>query len=56
MRALRRRRGDEQGSDVQVVPAWANGLMGLVYRAEAGLLAWADLPIGMSIIALAQKA
>jgi ubiquinone/menaquinone biosynthesis C-methylase UbiE len=55
-RLLRRRLGDEQGSDVRIVPAWANALMGVVYRAEAGLLARADLPIGMSIIALAQKA
>jgi SAM-dependent methyltransferase len=54
-RLLRRGvRGDE-GSDVASMPPWLNALMGVVYRAEAGLFRRTDLPIGTSIIALAHK-
>jgi SAM-dependent methyltransferase len=42
-------------SDVSPAPAWVNGLLGLVYGAEARLLRWFDLPIGTSILALARK-
>ncbi|MBI5876295.1 MAG: class I SAM-dependent methyltransferase [Chloroflexi bacterium] len=55
-RLLRRRTGDEHGSDVSAAPGWLNALMGLVYRVEAGLLARTNLPVGMSIIVHAQKA
>jgi len=55
-RLLHRSRGTAHGSDVSAAPGWLNAVMGLVYRAEAGLLARANLPIGMSIIVHAQKA
>jgi ubiquinone/menaquinone biosynthesis C-methylase UbiE len=54
-RLLRRGVRGGDGSDVHAMPAWLNALMGIVYRAEAGLLRVTDLPIGTSIIALAEK-
>jgi SAM-dependent methyltransferase len=55
-RLLRRNVHGADGSDVHPMPGWVNALMGGLYRAEAGLLRRIDLPIGTSIIALAQKA
>ncbi len=54
-RLLRRSVSGPAGSDVRPMPAWVNALMGVVYRVEAGLLRRTDLPVGTSIIALAQK-
>ena len=54
-RLLRRGVRGDAGSDVASMPAWLNALMGLVYRAEAGLFRRVDLPIGTSIIALAVR-
>jgi len=54
-RLLRRGVHGDEGSDVASMPAWLNALMGVVYRAEAGLFRRTDLPIGTSIIALATK-
>jgi ubiquinone/menaquinone biosynthesis C-methylase UbiE len=55
-RLLRRNVQGAGGSDVHPTPKLVNALMSGVYRAEAGLLRRVDLPIGTSIIALAQKA
>jgi hypothetical protein len=52
----RRIAGVAEGSDVGPVPAWLNAIMGALYCFEASLLARVNLPIGTSIIALAQKA
>lgn len=54
-RLLRRKVHGTHGSDVHPTPAWLNALMGGLYRAEASLLRRTDLPIGTSIIALAEK-
>ncbi len=42
-------------SDVSESPAWVNALMSNVYRTESLLLKRTNLPIGTSIIALAEK-
>jgi ubiquinone/menaquinone biosynthesis C-methylase UbiE len=54
-RLVRRGAGDAQASDVRPVPPWLNPLMSGVYRCEASLLRRMDLPIGSSIIALAER-
>ncbi len=54
-RLLRRGVGAEKGSDLNPAPAWLNTAMGGVYRLEARLLRSVSLPIGTSIIALAEK-
>jgi SAM-dependent methyltransferase len=49
-------RGPAAGhSDVSPAPGWVNGLLGMVYGAEAALLRLFDLPIGTSILAIARK-
>jgi ubiquinone/menaquinone biosynthesis C-methylase UbiE len=54
-RLLRRGVSIERGSDVHPTAHWVNALMGGVYRIEAGLFSKMNLPIGTSIIALAEK-
>jgi SAM-dependent methyltransferase len=54
-RLMRRNVSADEGSDVHETPTWLNGLMGGVYRSEASLLKRVNLPIGSSIIALAEK-
>lgn len=54
-RLARRAFGTSEGSDVRPVPAWLNAIMGWIYRLEAALLARTNLPVGLSIIVLAQK-
>lgn len=54
-RLLRRNLSADHGSDVRPTPPWVNSLMGGIYRLEAGLLGIMNLPIGTSLIALAQK-
>ena len=54
-RLLRRGVSAERGSDVRPMPVWLNALMGSVYRVEANWLRRTNLPIGTSIIALAEK-
>lgn len=54
-RLMRRGVSADEGSDVQATPTWLNTLMGGVYRSEASWLKRANLPIGSSIIALAEK-
>jgi SAM-dependent methyltransferase len=46
----------EKGSDLRPTAHWINALIGIVYRIEAGLFSKVNLPIGTSIIALAEKA
>ncbi|MEK6287971.1 MAG: class I SAM-dependent methyltransferase [Acidobacteriota bacterium] len=54
-RVLRRGVSPEKGSDLHPAPPWINALMGGVYRVEAGVFSRMNLPIGTSIIALAEK-
>lgn len=43
-------------SDLQLnVPAWLNQVLSIVYQAEIALAARVDFPIGLSLIAVAQK-
>jgi len=43
-------------SDLQLkVPAWLNQLLSIIYRTEIALAARVDFPIGLSLIAVAQK-
>lgn len=54
-RLARRQVRDEKASDVNPTPKWLNMAMDLIYRVEAGLLRRANLPVGSSIIVLAEK-
>jgi SAM-dependent methyltransferase len=54
-RLIRRSVSADEGSDVQETPVWINALMGSLYRGEASWLKRVNLPIGSSIIALAEK-
>lgn len=47
---------DAHGSDVQPAPAWQNTLFGRVLEFEIGLRRRGEMPFGLSVIALAQKA
>lgn len=46
----------KKSSDLRPTAQWFNVVMGAVYRIEAGLFSKMDLPVGTSIIALAEKA
>jgi len=57
---LRRRRRLERGnaieSDLQMdLPRWVNAILSALYRAEIFLAARVDLPLGLSVIAIAKK-
>ncbi|MBI3733005.1 MAG: class I SAM-dependent methyltransferase [Chloroflexi bacterium] len=54
-RLARRGVSAEKGSDLSATPTWLNALMGGVYRVEAALLRRVNLPIGTSIMAVAEK-
>jgi SAM-dependent methyltransferase len=54
-RIARRFIATAEGSDVHPTPNWLNASLSFVYRLEAGLLSRVNLPVGTSIIALAQK-
>lgn len=54
-RLLRRGVNGGKGSDVLPAPQWINALLDRVYRIEAALFSRINLPIGTSIIALAEK-
>jgi SAM-dependent methyltransferase len=55
VRLLTRRRAGEAGSDVHPTSPALNALLGAVLRLEEGWLQRADLPLGLSILALARK-
>ncbi|MBI1802774.1 MAG: class I SAM-dependent methyltransferase, partial [Chloroflexi bacterium] len=54
-RLARRGVSAEKGLDLSATPTWLNALMGGVYRVEAALLRRVNLPIGTSIMAVAEK-
>jgi SAM-dependent methyltransferase len=56
VRLLSRGRAGEAGSDVQPVAPALNALLSAVLRLEATWLRRADLPLGLSVFALARKA
>jgi SAM-dependent methyltransferase/GT2 family glycosyltransferase len=55
VRALRRRRPDDHGSDVYPLPPLLDGALGLVQGVERALLRLGPLPFGSSVVCVARK-
>ncbi len=56
VRALKTVAGIHSGDDDAMPPEPLNGLLRHVFAAEAGLLRWTNLPIGVSILLIARRA
>jgi ubiquinone/menaquinone biosynthesis C-methylase UbiE len=48
-------KAEEGGSDVGETAGWLNSLLLVPLRIEARLLPWVNLPVGLSVLALARK-
>lgn len=48
-------RSDRVTSENELHPAWSNGLLTAVFSIERHLLRWTDLPVGVSLLAIATR-